>query len=145
MQSRYIEAAVEGVLIGCIYLPNGNPQPGPKFIYKLAWFERLIAHAAELHATSLPVVLAGDYNVVPTGADIYPSKSWARDALLQAKSRAAFQRLLDQGWTDAIRARHLTGPVYTFWDYKRDRWTRNARLRLDHILLSPPVADRLIG
>jgi exodeoxyribonuclease-3 len=142
-QSRYIEAAVEGVLIGCIYLPNGNPQPGPKFAYKLAWFDRLAAHAAELHAAGLPVVLAGDYNVVPTDADIYPSKSWAKDALLQPESRAAFRRMLDQGWTDAIRACHPSGPVYTFWDYKRDRWARDAGLRLDHLLLSPSVAERL--
>jgi exodeoxyribonuclease-3 len=143
-QSRYIEAAVEGVLIGCLYLPNGNPQPGPKFVYKLAWFERLIAHAAELHATDLPVVLAGDFNVVPTDDDIYPSKSWAKDALLQPESRAAYRRLLDQGWTDAIRARHPTGAVYTFWDYKRDRWARDAGLRLDHLLLSPVLANRLV-
>jgi exodeoxyribonuclease-3 len=142
-QSRYIEAAVRGVLIGCLYLPNGNPQPGPKFVYKLAWFERLIAHAAELYASGLPVVLAGDYNVVPTDADIYPSKSWAKDALLQPESRAAYQRLLDQGWTDALRARHPTGPVYTFWDYKRDRWARDAGLRIDHILLSAPLTERL--
>lgn len=143
-QSRYIEAAVEGVLIGCIYLPNGNPQPGPKFAYKLAWFERLIAHAAELHATGLPVILAGDYNVVPTDADIYPSKSWAKDALLQPESRAAFRRLLERGWADAIRACHPVGPMYTFWDYKRDRWPRDAGLRLDHILLSPSLAERLV-
>ena len=142
-QSRYIEAAVQGILIGCIYLPNGNPQPGPKFIYKQAWFERLIAHAAELHATGLPVVLAGDYNVVPTDADIYPSKSWGKNALLQPESRSAYQRLLDQGWTDALRTIHPIGPIYTFWDYKRDRWSRDAGLRLDHILLSPPVAERL--
>lgn len=144
VQSRYIEAAVEGVLIGCVYLPNGNPQPGPKFVYKLAWFERLIAHAAELHASGLPVVLAGDYNVAPTEADIYKSKSWARNALVQPESRAAFRRLLDQGWTDAIRARHPTGPVYTFWDYKFDRWARDGGLRLDHLLLSPVVAKGLI-
>jgi exodeoxyribonuclease-3 len=143
-QSRYIEAAVKGVLIGCIYLPNGNPQPGPKFAYKLAWFERLIAHAAELHATGLPVVLAGDYNVAPTGADIYPTKSWAKDALVQPEIRAAYRHLLDQGWTDAIRARHPTGPIYTFWDYKRNRWPRDAGLRLDHLLLSPVVAARLV-
>jgi exodeoxyribonuclease-3 len=143
-QSRYIEAAVQGVLIGCLYLPNGNPQPGPKFAYKLAWFERLIAHASELHATGLPVILAGDYNVVPTDADIYPSKSWAKDALLQPESRAAYRRLLDQGWTDALRARHPTEPIYTFWDYKRDRWPRDAGLRLDHLLLSPVLAKRLV-
>lgn len=142
-QSRYIEAAVQGILIGCLYLPNGNPQPGPKFNYKMAWFDRLIAHAAELHGSGLPAVLAGDYNVVPTDADIYASKSWAKDALLQPVSRAAFRRLLEQGWVDAIRARHPTNPSYTFWDYKRDRWARDAGLRLDHILLSPPVAKRL--
>ena len=139
LQSRYIEAAVQGVLIGCLYLPNGNPQPGPKFTYKLAWFERLISHAASLYAAGLPVALAGDYNVVPTDADIYPSKSWAKNALVQPASRAAFQRLLDQGWTDALRARHPTGPIYTFWDYMRDRWPRDAGLRLDHILLSPAL------
>jgi exodeoxyribonuclease III len=144
-QSRYIEAAVEGVLIGCIYLPNGNPQPGPKFDYKLAWFERLIAHAGELSATGLPVVLAGDYNVVPTDQDIYPSKSWGKDALLQPRSRAAFRRLLDQGWTDALRTCHPSGPIYTFWDYKRDRWARDAGLRIDHLLLSPAVSKRLAG
>jgi exodeoxyribonuclease-3 len=142
-QSRYIEAAVQGVLIGCLYLPNGNPQPGPKFTYKLAWFDRLIAHAATLRAADLPVVLAGDYNVVPTDADIYPSKSWAKNALLQPRSRAAFARLLDQGWTDAIRARHPTGAIYTFWDYMRESWARDAGMRLDHLLLSPALAARL--
>jgi exodeoxyribonuclease III len=130
--------------VASIYLPNGNPQPGPKFDYKLAWFERLIAHAAELKAAVVPVVLAGDYNVVPTDRDIYPTKSWANDALLQPESRAAFQRLLAQGWTDAIRAVHPTQTIYTFWDYKRDRWRRNAGLRLDHLLLSDAVAERLV-
>jgi exodeoxyribonuclease-3 len=143
-QSRYIEAAVGGVLIASIYLPNGNPQPGPKFDYKLAWFERLIAHAAELHAADVPAVLAGDYNVVPTDLDIYPTKSWAKDALLQPESRAAFARLLDQGWTDAIRTLHPSEPMYTFWDYKRNRWPRDAGLRLDHLLLSPSLAGRLV-
>ena len=142
-QAGYIEAAVQGVLVACLYLPNGNPQPGPKFSYKLDWFERLIEHAAALHATGLPVVLAGDYNVVPTDVDIYPTKSWTKDALLQPESRAAFRRLLDQGWTDALRTMHPTGPLYTFWNYKRDRWARDAGLRLDHILLSPSLADRL--
>jgi exodeoxyribonuclease-3 len=142
-QSRYIEAAVNGVLITSLYLPNGNPQPGPKFDYKLAWFERLIDHAAALLAAKVPVVLAGDYNVVPTDADIYPSKSWNNDALLQPESRAAFRRLLDQGWTDAIRAIHPREPIYTFWDYKRDRWRRNAGLRIDHLLLSEEAAERL--
>jgi exodeoxyribonuclease III len=142
-QSRYIEAAVDGVLIASIYAPNGNPQPGPKFDYKLAWLERLAAHAAELYGTGLPVVLAGDYNVVPTDADIYPSKSWAKDALLQPQARAAFRRLLEQGWMDAVRARHPSEPVYTFWDYKRDRWSRDAGLRIDHLLLSAAVVERL--
>jgi exodeoxyribonuclease-3 len=143
MQSRYIEAAVNGVLIACIYLPNGNPPPGPKFDYKLAWFERLIAHAAELYAMGVPAVLAGDYNVVPTDQDIYPTKSWAKDALVQPESRAAFRRLLDQGWTDAIRTLHPSEPMYTFWDYKRDRWRRDAGLRIDHLLLGPPLVTRL--
>jgi exodeoxyribonuclease III len=142
-QSRYIEAAVHGVLIASIYLPNGNPQPGPKFAYKLAWFERLIAHVAEIWATGVPAVLAGDYNVVPTDQDIYPTKSWANDALLQPESRAAFRRLLDQGWTDPIRTLHPAEPMYTFWDYKRDRWRRNAGLRLDFLLLSAALAGRL--
>ncbi len=142
-QSRYIEAAVNGVLIACLYLPNGNPQPGPKFDYKLAWFDRLIAGAAEIWATGVPAVLAGDYNVVPTDQDIYPTRSWAKDALLQPQSRAAFQRLLGQGWTDAIRTLHPAAPMYTFWDYKRDRWRRDAGLRLDHLLLSAPLAGRL--
>lgn len=142
-QSRYIEAAIRGVLVGCIYLPNGNPQPGPKFDYKLAWFERLIAHAGDLSASGVPVVLAGDYNVVPADADIYPTKSWSKDALLQPAPRAAFRRLLEQGWTDAIRTKRPTETIYTFWDYKRDRWRRNAGLRIDHVLLSPNLADRL--
>jgi exodeoxyribonuclease-3 len=112
-------------------------------LYKLAWFERLIAHAAELHGAGVPAVLAGDYNVVPTDLDIYPTTSWTKDALLQPESRAAFRRLLDQGWTDAIRALHPAEPMYTFWDYKRDRWRRDAGLRLDFLLLSPPLARRL--
>ena len=121
-QARYIEAAVNGVLVGSIYLPNGNPRPGPKFAYKLAWFDRLVAHAQGLAAAGVPAVLAGDYNVVPAEADIYPNHSWGDDALLQLESRAAFQRLLGQGWTDALRALHPTGPLWTFWDYKRMRW-----------------------
>ncbi len=143
-QSRYIEAAVGGVLVASIYLPNGNPHPGPKFDYKLAWFERLIAHAGELCAAGAPVPLAGDFNVVPTDRDIYSTRSWADDALLQPESRAAFQRLLQQGWTDAIRAIHPDAPIYTFWDYMRNRWPRDAGLRLDHILLSGELAPRLI-
>jgi exodeoxyribonuclease-3 len=144
-QSRYIEAAVAGILIACVYLPNGNPPPGPKFDYKLAWFDRLIAHAAELYEAGVPAVLAGDYNVVPTDRDIYPTKSWASDALLQPESRAALRRLLDQGWTDAIRSLHPCEPMYTFWDYKRNRWERDAGLRLDLLLLSPALAGRLVA
>jgi exodeoxyribonuclease-3 len=143
-QARYIEAAVNGVLVASLYLPNGNPNPGPKFAYKLAWFERLIAHAAELRASGLPVVLAGDYNVVPTEADIYPNHSWKDDALLRPESRAAYARLLDQGWTDALRAVHPEGPLWTFWSYLRMRWPKDKGLRLDHLLLSPDLAERLI-
>lgn len=142
-QSRYIEAAVNGILIASLYLPNGNPQPGPKFEYKLAWFDRLIKHAAALKRSRQPVILAGDYNVVPSDLDIYPTKSWDDDALLQPGSRAAFKRLLKQGWSDALRAMHPGERIYTFWDYKRDRWRRDAGLRLDHILLSPSLAPRL--
>jgi exodeoxyribonuclease-3 len=142
-QSRYVEAAVNGVLIGCIYLPNGNPRPGPKFDYKLAWFERLIAYAAELQAANLPVVLAGDYNVVPTDFDIYSTRSWLGNALLQPESRACYRRLLDQRWTDALRALHPKEPMYTFWHYLRDGWPRDAGWRLDHLLLSKPAAKRL--
>lgn len=142
-QSRYIEAAVNGVLIGCIYLPNGNPQPGPKFATKLEWFKRLAAHGKALLAEGVPVVLAGDYNVAPTPQDIYPTKSWDDDALVQPESRAAYARLLKQGWVDAIRTLHPDEPTYTFWDYKRNRWPRDAGLRLDHLLLSPSLAGRL--
>ena len=143
-QSRYIEAAVNGVLIGCLYLPNGNPQPGPKFAYKLAWMERLIVHAAALRDTQAPVVLAGDYNVVPTEADIYNSRSWKKDALLQPESRAAFARLLEAGWTDALRERFPGDPPpWTFWQYFRQAWERDAGLRIDHLLLNPQAAERL--
>jgi exodeoxyribonuclease-3 len=143
-QSRYIEAAVRGVLIATLYAPNGNPQPGPKFNYKLAWMKRLLAHAAELYALGAPVVLAGDFNVVPTDADIYSTKSYAKNALIQPKPRALFRRLLDQGWIDAVRAMHPDAPMYTFWDYKRNRWQRDAGLRLDHLLLNPKAAKRLV-
>jgi exodeoxyribonuclease III len=142
-QARYIEAAVNGVLVASLYAPNGNPQPGPKFDYKLAWLERLIRHAASLYEAALPIVLAGDYNVVPTDDDIYSPASWLDNALLQPEARAAFRRLLAQGWTDAIQARHGGERVYTFWDYKRNRWVRNAGLRIDHLLLSTPLAARL--
>ena len=143
-QSRYLEAVVDGIVIGCLYLPNGNPQPGPKFDYKLAWFERFNAHAAKLFKSGLPVVLCGDYNVVPTDADIYNPASWRDDALLQPESRAAFARLLAQGWTDAVRARHPDEAIYTYWDYWRNRFPRNAGLRIDHLLLSADLAPRLL-
>jgi exodeoxyribonuclease-3 len=143
-QARYIEAAVQGVLITSIYLPNGNPQPGQKFNYKLAWFERLIAHAAELMASGAPVVLAGDYNVVPTPHDIYPTRSLDNNALIQPESRQAFARLLAQGWTDALRKLHPDGPLWTFWDYKFERWQKDKGMRLDHFLLSPNLSDRLV-
>ena len=143
-QTRYIEAAVHGVLVATLYAPNGNPQPGLKFKYKLAWMKQLLAHAAELYALDAPVVLAGDFNVVPTDADIYPTKSYAKNALLQPEPRALFRRLLDQGWSDAMRAMHPDAPMYTFWDYKRNRWERDAGLRLDHLLLNPKAAKRLV-
>ena len=143
-QSRYIEAAVNGVLIGTLYAPNGNPQPGPKFKYKLAWLKRLLAHAAELYALDAPVVVAGDYNVVPTDADLYSIKSYAKNALVQREPRALFRQILDQGWVDAIRAMHPDAPMYTFWDYKRNRWDRDAGLRIDHLLLNPKAAKRLV-
>jgi exodeoxyribonuclease-3 len=143
-QARYIEAAVKGVLIASIYLPNGNPQPGPKFSYKLTWFERLITHSAELMAAGVPVVLAGDYNVVPTEQDIYPTRSLDNNALIQPASRQAFARLLSQGWTDALRKLRPHGPLWTFWDYKRGRWQADKGMRLDHFLLSPKLSDTLI-
>jgi exodeoxyribonuclease-3 len=143
-QSRYLEAAVGGVVVGCLYLPNGNPQPGPKFDYKLAWFERLIRHAAALYGSGHPVVLAGDFNVVPTDFDIYDPKSWRKDALLQPESRDCWQRLLAQGWTDAIRKRYPDEAVFTFWDYFRQHWARNAGLRIDHLLLNEVLAPCLV-
>jgi exodeoxyribonuclease-3 len=142
-QSRYLEAAAHGVIVGCLYLPNGNPQPGPKFDYKLAWFERLIGHARKLFASGHPVVLAGDFNVVPTDFDIYNPSSWRKDALLQPESRECYRRLLAQGWIDAIRERHPDERIYTFWDYFRQHWQRNAGLRIDHLLLNAELAPRL--
>jgi exodeoxyribonuclease-3 len=143
--SRYLEASVHGIVVASIYLPNGNPQPGPKFAYKLAWFERLIVHAASLRDVAETVVLAGDYNVVPTDGvgDIYSPASWKNDALLQPETRAAYRRLLDLGWVDAIHALHPGQPIYTFWDYFRNRFSRDAGLRIDHLLLNPPAAARL--
>lgn len=143
-QSRYIEAAVHGVLVGCIYLPNGNPQPGPKFDYKLKWFEHLIGHAQGLFESGHPAVLAGDYNVIPTDFDIYNTRSWKKDALLQPESRECYQRLLDQGWTDALRALYPEERIYTFWDYFRQHWKTNSGLRIDHLLLSADLAPKLV-
>ena len=142
--SRYLEATVQGVLVGCLYLPNGNPRPGPKFDYKLTWFERLIRHADSRCRGGQPAVLAGDYNVVPTDFDIYDPRSWLKDALLQPESRECYQRLLSQGWTDSVRARFPDQRVYTFWDYFRQHWQRNSGLRIDHLLLNPLVTPRLV-
>ncbi len=144
-QARYLEAAVNGVLVASIYLPNGNPNPGPKFDYKMAWMERLLLHTAALLETGAPVVLAGDYNVVPTEADIYQPNKWAGDALVDPEAREAFQRLLGQGWTDSLRAIHPQGPLWTFWAYLRNRWPNDKGLRLDHLLLSPNLAKQLVG
>ena len=143
-QSRYIEAMVDDILIGCLYLPNGNPQPGPKFDYKLAWFERLLERAAALFASGQPTVLAGDYNVIPTDLDVYDTKALRKDALLQPESRAAYERLLAQGWTDALRMLHPDQRIYTFWDFFRNHFQRDAGLRIDHLLLSEKLAPRLL-
>lgn len=142
-QSRYIEAAVNGVLIGCLYLPNGNPAPGPKLDYKLAWFEALTRHAADLVASGAPVVLAGDYNVMPTDIDVYKPERFADNALFHPEVREAFRRLVAQGWTDAVRTLHPTERIYTFWDYFRNAFARDAGLRIDHLLLSPLIVSRL--
>lgn len=141
--SRYIEAAVNGILIGCLYLPNGNPAPGPKFAYKLRWFERLAAYADELLAHQVPVALIGDFNVMPTELDVYKPERWLDDALFRPEVRAAFAEIVDQGWTDALRELHPDARIYTFWDYFRNAWGRNAGLRIDHLLLSPTLAGRL--
>ncbi len=141
--SRYIEATVGDIIIASIYLPNGNPLPGPKFDYKLSWFERLNARAAALLTRERPVVLAGDYNVIPTDADVWKPSAMASDALMQPESRAAFRRLGAQGWTDALKARHPTAPMWTFWDYQMNAWPRDAGFRIDHLMLSPEAADRL--
>jgi len=144
-EARYIEAAVGGILVGCLYAPNGNPQPGPKFDHKLAWMASFAKHAATLFASGVPVVLAGDYNVVPTAKDIYATHSYDDNALVQPAPREAFRRLIDSGWTDAIRALHPGETIYTFWDYMRKRWERGAGLRIDHLLLNVPTADRLLA
>jgi exodeoxyribonuclease-3 len=141
--SRYIEAAVHGVLVGCLYLPNGNPAPGPKFDFKLKWFDRLTAHAEMLLASGAPGVLAGDYNVMPTDLDVYKPERWVDDALFRPEVRDAYRRLVAQGWTDALRTLYPNQRIYTFWDYFRNAFARDAGLRLDHLLLSPAIAARL--
>jgi exodeoxyribonuclease-3 len=143
IHSRYIEAVVDNITIGCLYLPNGNPAPGPKFDYKLAWFERLRKHAADLFKSGKPVVLTGDYNVMPTELDVYKPERWVKDALFRPETRAAFKKLVDQGWIDAIRKLYPTQKIYTFWDYFRNAYERDAGLRIDHFLLSPQLDRRL--
>jgi exodeoxyribonuclease III len=143
--SRYIEAAIGGLIVGCLYLPNGNPAPGPKFDYKLRWFDRLAAYAKRLLGSGAPVVLAGDYNVMPTDLDVYAPERWVDDALFRPEVREAYRRLVEQGWTDALRALHPDERIYTFWKYFRNAFARNAGLRIDHLLLSPSIAGRLVA
>jgi exodeoxyribonuclease-3 len=145
LHSRYIEAVVNGIVVGCLYLPNGNPAPGPKFDYKLRWFERLTLHAAELLASGKPTVLTGDYNVMPAEIDVYKPERWVDDALFRPEVRAAFKTLAAQGWTDAIRKLYPEEKIYTFWDYFRNAYGRDAGLRIDHFLLSPNLSSRLTG
>jgi exodeoxyribonuclease-3 len=145
VHSRYIEAKINGLIIGCLYLPNGNPAPGPKFDYKLDWFKRLIAHGKDLLALDEPVVITGDYNVIPTELDVYKPERWVDDALFRPETRAAFKKLMDQGWTDAIRKIYPDEKIYTFWDYFRNAYGRDAGLRIDHFLLSPHLNSRLQG
>ncbi|TAJ26034.1 MAG: exodeoxyribonuclease III [Reyranella sp.] len=143
LHSRYIEADIDGLTVACLYLPNGNPAPGPKFDYKLGWFARLQRHAGKLLKAKRPVVLAGDFNAIPTELDVYKPESWVDDALFRPEVRRAFKSLVGQGWTDAVRHLHPQERIYTFWDYFRNAWARNAGLRIDHLLLNPAVAGRL--
>ena len=143
-QSRYLEAAVAGILIGALYLPNGNPRPGPKFDYKLAWMRAFAAHAADLLASGVPAILAGDYNVMPAEQDVYKPERWREDALFAPEVRSAFAGIVAQGWTDALRHLHPDETIYTFWDYFRNAFARNAGLRIDHLLLSPDLPPRLV-
>ena len=145
LHSRYIEADVRGVRFGCLYLPNGNPAPGPKFDYKLRWLERLIVHGAELFGSPFPVVLGGDYNVIPTGKDVYKPERWTEDALFRVETREAFGRLMQQGWVDALRTKHPDETIYTYWDFFREAYARNAGLRIDHLLLNQAAASRLVA
>ncbi len=141
--SRYIEGKINGIIVGCLYLPNGNPAPGPKLDYKMQWFERLTAHAASLLSSDAPVVLTGDYNVMPTELDVYKPERWGDDALFRPEVRLAFKTLVSQGWTDALRKLYPDEIIYTFWDYFRNAYGRNAGLRIDHFLLSPHLDKRL--
>ena len=143
VQSRFIEAEIEGIRIGCLYLPNGNPAPGPKFDYKLSWFDRLIHHAASLVKSKEPVILTGDFNVMPTEKDVYKPERWVDDALFRPETRAKFQKLIQQGWTDAIRKLYPEETIYTFWDYFRNAYDRDAGLRIDHFLLNPVISKKL--
>src|ERR1700684_3130082 len=145
VHSRYLEAKVGNLLVGCLYLPNGNPAPGPKFDYKLRWLERFTKHAQELLATAEPVVLAGDYNIIPTEIDVYKPEHWLKDALYLPEVRSAFASIVATGWTDSLRKLHPEERIYTFWDYFRNNYARNAGLRIDHLLLSPPAAPRLVN
>lgn len=145
LHSRYIEGVVDGITVGCLYLPNGNPAPGPRFDYKLRWFARLTRHAATLQKSRTPVVLAGDFNVMPTDLDVYKPERWVDDALFRPETRAAFDKLVKQGWVDALRKLHPDERIFTFWDYFRNAWPRNAGLRIDHFLLNPVVARRLVA
>lgn len=145
MHSRYIEAIVNKMVVGCLYLPNGNPAQGIKFEYKLNWFKRLRAHAKKLLAEDIPVVLAGDFNVMPTELDVYKPERWVNDALFRPETRAAFKKLVDQGWTDALRKLYPKEKIYTFWDYFRNAYARDAGLRIDHFLLSPKLKKRLVS
>lgn len=142
-QARYLEADVFGLRVGAIYLPNGNPQPGPKFDYKLRWMARLRTRAQQILAQEVPAILAGDYNVIPHDDDIFRPAAMADDALMQPQSRAAYRRILGDGWTDALRSRHPAGGIWTYWDYQAGAWQRDAGFRIDHLLLSPALADRL--
>ena len=143
-QSRYLEAMVDGIVMGCLYLPNGNPAPGPKFDYKLRWFDRLLDHAATLLTTETPAILAGDFNVIPTNLDAATPQRWLRDALFQPESRSAFHHLLEQGWIDSLRSLHPTDQLYTYWDHFGQAFRRNDGLRIDHLLISPPLSDMLV-
>ena len=142
-QSRYLEAAIGGRLVGCLYLPNGNPRPGPKFDYKLDWIDRFIALAEERRGLDAPVILAGDYNIIPTDADVYKPERWLDDALFAPEAKERYARLVASGWTDALRKLHPDERIYTFWKYFRGAFERDAGLRIDHLLLNPVAAKQL--